>query len=154
MLAALPTLHEPGMIAAPVGSYLAFLAGEDAQGEQVIQATVEWDKTYYSAKTGEVLDPAKVLAGRQKECDNIIKFEVKRDMPIVECKAKGIKIVSAKWLDNKKPFADDDENVWTRMTATEVNLYAREDCTQATLPRKVFRFIVSISTTKVVPDGS
>ena len=50
MIAALPTLHEPNIIAAPAGTYLAYATGE-ADGElQVIHATVEWDQNYYAAK--------------------------------------------------------------------------------------------------------
>ena len=75
-------------------------------------------------------------------------------MPIVECKLKGIKLVNAKWLDDKKPTAEDPETVRSRLVATEVNWYAREDCTQATPPRKVFRFIVSMAATRIAPDGS
>ena len=154
MIAAVPTLHEPNIIAAPAGTYLAYAAGE-ADGElQVIHATVEWDQNYYAAKNGELLDPGKVQKGRQKELDNIVRFQVKRDMPISEAKAKGIKIVNAKWLDDKKPVEGDAENVRSRLVATELNLFAREDCTQATPPRKVFRFLVSSAATKVAPDGT
>ena len=111
MIASFPTLHEPNIIAAPAGTYLAYAAGE-ADGElQVIHATVEWDQNYYAAKNGELLDPGKVQKGRQKELDNIVRFQVKRDMPISEAKAKGIKIVNAKWLDDKKPVEGDAENV-------------------------------------------
>ena len=96
MVAAMPTLHENDTVAAPIGSFLAYLASDNGTGEQVIHATVEWGKTYYAAKSGLPLDTAKVLKGRQKELDNIVRFGVKSDMLIVEAKAKGIKIVSCK----------------------------------------------------------
>ena len=44
LIAALPTLHETDLVAAPVGSFLARLAGEGDGDWQVIHATVEWDK--------------------------------------------------------------------------------------------------------------
>ena len=65
-----------------------------------------------------------------------------------------IKIVYAKWLDDKKPIDGDDANVRSRMVATDLNLCVREDCTQSTPPRKVFRILVSAAATKVAPDGS
>ena len=46
------------------------------------------------------------MKGRQKELDNIVKLGLKQDLAIVEAKAKGIKIVNAKWLDDKKPVPD------------------------------------------------
>jgi hypothetical protein len=161
MIGALPTLHETDMLAAPVGTHLAYLSADGGGDAQVIQATVEWDRKYYASKSGEELDPLRVLEGRQKELDNIVKFKVKTDMAIQEAKAKGIKIVNAKWLDDKKPVPDeecpggiDEENVRSRMVATELNLWIREDCTQSTPPRKAFRFVLSVAATKVAPDGS
>ena len=66
---------------------------------------------------------------------------------VEDAKSKGIKIVNAKWLDDKKPMPENPENVRSRMVATEDNWYARD--TQATPPRKVFRFIVSQAATRV-----
>ena len=71
VLAGLPTLHETEIIAAPVGAFLAHLASTAEGGEQVIHATVEWDKEYYSTKSGELLDTAKVLQGCQKELSEV-----------------------------------------------------------------------------------
>ena len=85
----------------------------------------------------ESLDTKKVQQGRQKELD-IVRLKVKKDMPIVTCKLKGIKLVNAKWLDDKKPTASVVDNVRSRMVATRANWHAREDCTQATPPHKVF----------------
>ena len=47
VIGGLPTLHEPGIVAASVGTHLAFLGDESEAVLQPIVATVEWDKTYY-----------------------------------------------------------------------------------------------------------
>ena len=75
IIGGLPTLHEPGIIAAGVGTHLAFLGDESEAALQPIVATVEWDKTYYGTKSGEPLNTQRVLEGRQKELDNIAKFQ-------------------------------------------------------------------------------
>ena len=41
--------------------------------------------------------------------DNVAKFEVKVDVDITEAKARGLKLVYAKWLDDKKPTVDNAE---------------------------------------------
>ena len=66
LIAALPVLHEPNINAAPVGAYLSCMGvfGDADDERQVIRATVEWDKNYYAAKSGEQLDTSKVLEGR------------------------------------------------------------------------------------------
>ena len=42
---------------------MAYATGESDGELQVIHATVEWDKNYYAAKSGEWLDPSKVEKG-------------------------------------------------------------------------------------------
>ena len=136
--AAIPTLHEPGYITAPVGYIMAQVIGEETQP---MSATVDWQGVYYGTKSGEALDTAKVLEGRQRELDDIYRFGVKRDISIQEAKSLGLNIVAAKWLDDVKPVPGDPHNVRSRLVATDVNIYRREDCTQATPPRKVFRML-------------
>ena len=154
IIGGLPTLHEPGIVAAGVGTQLAFLGDESEAALQPIVATVEWDKTYYGTKSGEPLNAQRVLEGRQKELDNIAKFKVKQDISLKEARARGLKIVYAKWLDDRKPMEGDPDLVRSRLVATENNLYAREDCTQATPPRKVFRILLSCAASNVAPDGT
>ena len=71
-VAGLLTLHEPGLISAPFGCFLAALAS-DGEGEELqpVQVPINLNKNYYGAKTGDLLPHDKVLAGRQKELDNI-----------------------------------------------------------------------------------
>ena len=81
LMAALPTLHETDLVAALAGSFLAHLGGKGDGDWQVIHAIVEWEKEYYTAKSGKLLDTERVQKGRQHELANIGRFKVRRDMP-------------------------------------------------------------------------
>ena len=85
------------------------IVGDTDDELRVVHATVEWNKQYYAAKSGDLLDPGKVQQGRQRELDSIMRYKVKRDMPISEAETKGIRIVNAKWQDDKRPVAGDAE---------------------------------------------
>ena len=117
--ATLPAQHEPDIVAAPVGAHLTCsgVVGDTNDQLRVVHATVEWNKQYYAAKSGELLDTSKVWEGRQRELDLIERCKVKRDMPISEAEAKGIRIVNAKWQDDKRPIDGDAENVRSRLVA-------------------------------------
>ena len=156
LIATLPAQHEPDIVAAPVGAHLTCsgVVGDTDDELQVVHATVEWNQQYYAAKSGELLDTCKVWEGRQRELDLIERCKVKRDMPISEAEAKGIRIVNAKWQDDKRPIDGDAENVRSRLVATEPSLIACEDRTQAIPPCKVLRFLISTAATKVEKDGT
>ena len=72
-------------------------------------------------------------------------------IPLQEAIAQSLEIVYGKWLDDAKGTAEDPDVVESRLVATQVNTYAREDVTQAILPIKASRIIVSqdASTTNV-----
>ena len=106
------------------------------------------DRTVYGTKSGEPLDPLKVREGRQREMDNIEKFDVRKVIPLAEARQRGLKLVHAKWLDDVKPTPQDPHAVRSRLVATEVNTYVREDVTQATPPLKCARLIVSLAASK------
>ena len=93
------------------------------------------------------------MEGRQREVQNIIRFGVKQDIPLEVARRQGMTIVYAKWLDDPKPIEGDPDAVRSRLVATEVNRYVREDVTQATPPVKVFRTILSAAASKRRPDG-
>ena len=52
-----------------------------------------------------------------------------------EARAQNLEIVYGKWLD-AKGTPEDPDAVRSRLVATQVNTYVREDVTQATPPRR------------------
>eukprot|EP00929_Paragymnodinium_shiwhaense_P111971 TRINITY_DN8021_c0_g1_i4.p1 TRINITY_DN8021_c0_g1~~TRINITY_DN8021_c0_g1_i4.p1 ORF type:complete len:1618 (+),score=271.11 TRINITY_DN8021_c0_g1_i4:701-5554(+) len=149
LVAGLPTLHEPAVISAPIGACLSYLCSSPG-GEpeaRAVQVTLDHDAVFYGAKSGKRLDPEKVRAGRQREVDQIGEFNVKQDMLIAEARKRGLKLVYAKWLDDEKPTAEDPSAVRSRLVATEINTFGREDVTQATPPLKSHRAIISLAAT-------
>ena len=60
-----------------------------------------------------------------------------------EARVQNLENVYGKWLDEVKGTPEDPKAVRSRLVATHVNTYAREDVTQATPPIKVSRIIVS-----------
>ena len=59
----------------------------------------------------------------------------------------------SKWLDDENPTPEDPDAVRSRLVATQVNTYNREDVTQATLPIKVSRMVVSQAATRTNAKG-
>jgi hypothetical protein len=104
-------------------------------------------------KSGQPLDLTKVMEGRQRELDSIHRFNVKRDITVQEARSKGLKFVHAKWLDDVKPTPADPLAVRSRLVATEVATYAREDVSQSTPPLKGSRLIVSLAASKRSQTG-
>ena len=90
------------------------------------QRVIDWDKKYYGAKSGNLLDTQKVYEGRLRELANIEKLEVAEPIQLQEVRDQNLEIVYGKWLDD-----------------VQVNTYAPEDVTQATPPIKASRIIVS-----------
>ena len=98
-------------------------------------------------ESGQPLDLKKVMEGRQKERDSIHRFGVKRDITVQRAREMGLKFVHAKWLDDIKPTPTDPGAVRSRLVATEVATYAREDVSQSTPPLRGSRLIVSLAAT-------
>ncbi|CAK0839054.1 unnamed protein product [Prorocentrum cordatum] len=157
LVAGLPILHEPAVVAAAFGTCVCFLAAApdaDSSVPQVCPAQMEWDKDFFSTKAGIKLDPQKVLEGKIREMTQIEAYKVKGDIPWSTARERKLKVVNSKWLLEPKPTAEDREAVRARLVATEVITYAREDVTQSTPPVKVFRIIVSLAASKQRADGS
>ena len=51
-----------------------------------LQVTLDTNKEYHGVKSGMLLKADKVLQGRQRELDNILKHKVKIDILIAEAK--------------------------------------------------------------------
>ena len=74
--------------------------------------------------------------GRLRELANIEKLEVAEPIQLQDARAQSLDIVYGKWIDDVKWTPEDPEAVRSRLVATQVNTYAREDITQATPPIK------------------
>ena len=91
-----------------------------------------------------MLDTQKVYEGRLRELANIENLEVAEPIKLQEARAQNLEIVYGKCLDDVKGTPA----VRSRLVATQVNTYAREDVTQATPPIRASRIIVSQAATK------
>ena len=100
-----------------------------------------------------LLDTQKVYECRLRELVNIEKLEVAEPIQLQEARVQSLEIVYGKWLDDVKGTPEDPDAVRSRLVATQVNTYAREDVTQATPPIKASRIIVSQAATKTHAKG-
>ena len=80
-------------------------------------------------------------------------MEVAEPIQLQEARAQNLEIVYGKWLDDAKGTPEDPYAVRSRLVATQVNTYVREDVTQATPPIKASRIIVSQAATKTNAKG-
>ena len=74
--------------------------------------------------------------GRLRELANIEKPEVAEPIQLQEARAHNPEILYGKWLDDAKGTPEDPDAVRSRMVATQVSMYAREDVVQATPPNQ------------------
>ena len=88
-----------------------------------------------------------------RELANIEKLEVAELIQLQEARAQNLEIVYGNWLDDVKGTPEDPKAVRSRLVATQVNTYAREDVTRATPPIKAPRIIVSQAATKTNAKG-
>ena len=72
----------------------------DGQG-QCAQRVIDWDKKYYGAKSGNLLDTQKVYEGRLRELAKIEKLEVAESIQLQEARAQNLEIVYGKWMMQK-----------------------------------------------------
>ena len=79
--------------------------------------------------------------GRLRELAIIEKLEVAEPIQLQEARVKRLEIVHWKWLDDVKGTPEDPDAVRSRLVATQVNTYVREDVTQATPPTKASRIL-------------
>ena len=70
-----------------------------------------------------------------------------------EARAQNLEIVYGKWLDDAKGTPEDLDAVRSRLVASQVNTYVREDVMQATPPINGCRIIVSQAATKLNAKG-
>ena len=129
MIASLPTMHS-------TNDMLGAMAGQAYEGEYLCSALPEenfeqrlmdWEKDYYGAKSGKVLDKDKVHEATELEIENMQRLEVYETIDLAEAKRAKMEIVYTKWLDGEKPTAADPAAVRSRLLATQINNYTRED---------------------------
>ena len=91
--------------------------------------------------------------GRLRELANIEKLVVAEPIQLQEARAQNLEIVCRKWLDDVKGTPEGPGAVRSRLVATQVNTYARDDVTHATPPIKASRIIVSQAASKTNAKG-
>ena len=96
----LSILHETDVDVNTDAHKLVVLAAlPDDQGKW-IQPVIDWDKKYYGAKSGNLLDTQKAYEGRLRELANIEKLEVAEPIQLKEARVKSLEIVYGKWPDD------------------------------------------------------
>ena len=92
-----------------------------------------------SGHLGHLSESQKVRENRIKEFANVEKLEV-AEITLQEARTQRSEIVYIRWLD-------DARGTPSRVDATQVNTYDREDVVQATLPIEASRIILSLAAT-------
>ena len=130
LMAGMPILHETDVDVNMDAHRLVVLAAmPDDQGKWT-QRVIDWDKKYYGAKSGTLLDTQKVYEGRLRELANIEKLEVAEPIQLQEARVKSLEIVYGKWLDDVKGTPEDPDAVRSRLVATQVNTYTTNQSVQ------------------------
>ena len=76
LMAGMPILHETDVdVNVDAHKLVVMVAMPDDQG-QWTQRVIDWDKKYYGAKSGKLLNTQKVYEGRLTELSNIENLEV------------------------------------------------------------------------------
>ena len=117
VMTGVPILHESDVDAHKM---VVLAAMPDDQG-QWIQRVIDWDKKYYGAKSGTLLDIPKVYEGRLRELVNIEKLDVAEPIQLQEARAQSLETVCGKWLDDAKGTPEDPDAVRSKLVATQVN---------------------------------
>ena len=119
LMAGMPILHETDVdVNVDVDKLVVLAAMPDDQG-QWTQRVIDWDKTYYGAKSGNLLDTQKVYEGRLRELANIDKLEVAEPIQFQEARSQSLEIVYGNRLDDAKGTPEDSDAVRSRLVATE-----------------------------------
>ena len=140
-MAGMPILHVTDVDVNVDAHKMVVLAAMPDDHEQWTQRVIDWDKKYYGAKSGTLLDTQKVYEGRLRELANIEKLEVE-SIPLRQARAQSLEIVCGKWLDDAKGTPKTQMRSgadWWQHRST----CTREDVTQATPAINASRIIVS-----------
>ena len=98
----------------------------------------------YATKSGAVLDPQAVAAGRRMQLQALEEKEaiiqVPHDFPLADAKR-----IRSKWLDD---YSSSGAEVKSRLVATEVAYGNRDYCFAGTPPLKALRLVVSLAASR------
>ena len=116
---------------------------------EAIELTKDFDdlvpeRVVYDSRTGQVLDRDLVMAGRRKEMDQMQQHGVYEEVSPEEARGRR---ASCKWLDGLRE-KDGVRFVRSRLVATEVNTYGRDDVAANTPPVAVVRLVLSMAASK------
>jgi len=135
-------------------------AGLDGQGHAVhllsavepSSAVVDLvpEAVVYDARTGDVLGKELVRRGRATEIEQMEGFGVYAEYGLRDCRGRR---VAAKWLGDLRYDDEGNPYVRSRMVATQVNMFAREDVNASTPPLQAARLVVSLAASKTQRRG-
>ena len=100
----------------------------------------------YGHLSGELLDPLLVHEGREKERENLRKFEVYGRVPRMQARGKRVRV---QWLDDYRTGPDNERFVRSRLVAMQIAWEARSDCFAGTPVLCVVRLVLSYAATLV-----
>ena len=109
LMAGMPILHDTDVDGNMDAHKLVVLAAMPDDRGQWTQRVIDWDKKYYRATSGNLLDTQKMYEGQLRELANIEKLEVVEPIQLQEARAQNLEIVCGKWLDDVKGTPEDPE---------------------------------------------
>ena len=115
-------LHETDVDVCVDGHKMVVLAAMPHDQGQWTQRVIYWDKEYYGAKSGTLVDSQKVYEGRLRELGNIEKLEVAEPIQLQEARAQSLEIVYEEWLDDAIGTPEDPDAVRSRLVATRMSV--------------------------------
>ena len=130
LMPGMPILHETDVDVNVDPHKLVVLAAVSYDQGQWTQRVIDWDDKYFGAKSGTT----ESVRGRLRELPNIEKPEVAEPIQSQEARAQSLETVYGKWLDDAKGTPEDPDAVRSRLVATQVNTYVREDVHQSRRP--------------------
>ena len=112
LMAGMPGLHETDVdVNVDAHKFVVLAAMPDDQGRWT-QRVIDWDKKYFGARSGTLLDPQKVYEGRLRELANIEKLEVAERIQLREARAQSLEIVHGKWKPEHRALKLSTESGW------------------------------------------
>ena len=128
LMAGMLILHGSGVDVNVDARKMVVLAATLDDQEQWTQRVIDWDKEHYGAKSGTLLDTQKVYEGRLGELANPLRCKRPEHRAWRSSTGSG-------WM-MRKGRQQTPMRVRSRLVATQVNTYVREDVTQPTPPMR------------------
>ena len=93
LVAGMPILHETEVDVNVDAHKMVVLAVMPDEQGQWTPRVIDWDRKYYGAKSGTLLDTQKVYEGRLRKLANIEKLEVAEPLQLQEARGQSLEIV-------------------------------------------------------------